>query len=471
MNKSKGIFWLMITGIHLFFFFYQQYYQSGHFKDSEEYIQSAQNLIQQGSFYCGDFDEPIRMDNYTKRPPVYPSIITVFGSGTGLMLLQTLLSLLNIYLVVRICKQLYPSVNAYLILFPVLLFYPAQFIYANAVMTEMLFQSLLLGMLILLDTNFLTAKAQWEERKGRKAFVNKTHFFAPFAVCFAPLRLNKNIPIIYFLIYTLILLLAIWTKPIMYLFVFVHLIGSGIWAWRKRKFFILVLALLPLLCVGLYMGWNKQRTGYFHFSSIQNLSLLQYSTTYLLISKYGEEEGYKKADEILYRSLDKETYELEQKSLQRDCMDTISSNPFRYAVLHLKGMVNFFMDPGRYDLYAFFNATDKGGEGMLKAFSEDGYSGIWRYLLRQPLGWLFLLGIIFLFNLAKLAGLIAFAINRDISRQVRWIILIFILYIAILTGISGASRFAVPVFPLMLLALPSLMRFIPKAISSKMKLC
>ena len=438
MDKSKGIFWLLVTGIHLFFFFYQLYFQSGYFKDSEEYIQSAQNLIQQGSFYCGDFDEPIRIDNFSKRPPVYPSIIAVFGNGGWLMLMQTLLSLFNLYFVLRICKKLYPSINLYLVLLPFLLFYPAQYIYANAVMAEILFQSLLLGMLIML-----------------MEFLNDSF----------------STVLKYFSLYTLLLLLAIWTKPIMYLFVFVHLIGGGIWLWKKRKVSIAVFTLLPLLLVGLYMGWNKERTGYFHFSSIQNLSLLQYSTTYLLISKYGEKEGYRMADEILFRSLEKETYELEQKSLQQDCMDTLLSNPFRYAVLHLKGMSNFFLDPGRYDLYAFFKVDDKGGEGMLKAFSEDGYTGIGRYLLRQPLGWLFLLGIIFLFNLAKLVGLIAFTFNGDVSQRKRWIILTFILYTAMLTGISGASRFAVPIFPLMMIALPSIFRFIPKAISSKMMLC
>ena len=469
MDRSKGIFWISVIGIHLIFFFYQLSHQSDFLRDSAEYIQAAENLLEHGSFYCGNFDQPIRIDNYTKRPPVYPAVIAVFGKDGFLMFIQNMLSLLNIYLLIRICRQLYPSIKHFRFLLPFLLLYPAQFIYANAVMTELLFQSLLLGMAVFLmkcwDGDFLTAKTQREERKGRKVSYGKCF---PFAINFAALGLIQSPQIRYFTLYTLLLLLAIWTKPVMYLFVFIHLLGGGIWAWKKRSVSMAVLSVLPLMLVLGYMSWNKQRTGYFHFSSIQNLSLLQYSTTYLLISKYGEEEGYRKADEILYRSLAQENYELEQKSLQKDCKDTILTYPFRYAVLHMKGMLNFFLDPGRYDLYSFFQVKNSGGEGMLKAFSENGYTGIWNYLMRQPLKWLMLLGIVLVLNLLKLAGLISFSFNRKLPVHARWIMLGLVLYIAVLTGISGASRFAVPLFPLILIALPSLLRFTPKAISSRM---
>ena len=422
-GSSRKIFWSLIFLFHLGFLTWQLIHQQVMLVDSEEYLQEAENIIESGDFYCGDPEQPVRMDNYTKRPPVYPLflalVISVFGNKIWVIVFQTLLSFLNVWLSLKLIRQIYGQITHPIILLIFIALYPAQFIYTNLIMTEILFQTSLILMAI-------WAIQAWKSNSYQA-----------------------------FWLYTLALIAGIFIKPILYLFIFPHFIVGGIFIWKTRKFQLILPVIMPLVIVLGYMNWNAQRTGFFHFSSIQNLSLLQYTTYNLLIHTYGQEEALVRADSILYASLEQPTYAQGQQLLQRECFAVISENKLAFLGFHLKGIMNFFIDPGRFDLYTFWGLqSNQDGQGFLASFSQGGYRGMFSYLWSQPLGIIFLLVLIAGLNGLKTLSFFYFGFCKKTEAIEKIIILGIILYIAGLTGSSGASRFAVPVFPLILVTLP-----------------
>ncbi len=430
-NRKRYIFWVILVIVHLGSFVYQYSQKNWYLKDSHEYVFAARNVITSSILYSGDLQAPERIDFYTKRPPVYPLLLAlgfiITDDILSTILLQHILSLINISLTLKILFFLIPKIqssdkssltsNIYisltdnritLILLLLLLLYPAQFIYANLVMTEVLFQTLITGAVYCL----LLA---WEKNHVK-----------------------------YLTFYTVLIMVSMLTKPVMYLFAIPH-IAVITWyflTWRKKQ--ILILAFLPLLLVYSYQSWNESRTGYFHFSSIQNLSLFQYTTYNLLAQKMGENDATVYADSVLYESLEQPTYREEQELISAFCYQTLKKHIVSYAGMHFKGVLNFFIDPGRFDIYHFagWNAEES---GLLKSFSTEGYSGIWNTLTKQPIGILLLLSMLVGINVLKLIACIVFTFDTAWNIRYRIPLLIFIIYISGLTGTSGASRFAVPV--------------------------
>ncbi|MEZ4774739.1 MAG: hypothetical protein R3D00_16260 [Bacteroidia bacterium] len=417
------VFLLLVLAAHLLFLGWQVVNGNLYLVDSEEYIAEAENILSTGTFYCGELDEPVRYDDFTKRPPVYPLFLSfVFGIGGNawlVIILQNLLSLFNFILLIEIGTFIGLQEKHFRWMIPLILLYPAQFIYANMVMSEILFQTFLLGMTLAAMKGISAKSWRWIG------------------------------------IYTLLLIAGAMTKPVLYLFIIPHsvVIAALIVRWRSPMgVWHLV---IPFLIWGAYMKANERQTGYFHFSSIQNLSLLQYTTYNLLIHTYGPDSALVLADGILYRSLDQPSYAEGQKLLVKECSDVIRAHKLQFVKFHIKGMINLFMDPGRFDLYSFTGIDSQhNSPGFLSAFSEGGYRGIGLYLQKQPLLIVLLLVLVALANAVKLAGLIYFAFCRRVSVENRVIIIGLVLYIAGLTGSSGASRFAVPVFPLLLLMIP-----------------
>lgn len=390
-------------------------------EDSREYLNAAENLSERGILYAGDWEEPQRVDDYTKRPLVYPALLVLTGAlgiqKVFLYLIQIMLSICSIWLISKLVTQLgtKPPWFLWSILF---ILTPAQWIYSSLVMTEILFQSLLLGV----------GLALWQvfKKESLKSWCLGSIF----------------------------IVLAFFTKPVWYLFSIVWL-AIGVWkSIQLRRFTILLVAVLPLVFVLGYMNWNKSQTGHFHFSSIQNLSLLQYTTTNLLVDIHGEGKGIQMADSILYLSLGQKDYHSEQALLQAACFSIIGENLGAYAKMHVKGIANFFLDPGRFDLWSFFKLPAP-KSGFLQTFTEQGYGGIITGLMKLPLGWLLFLMLILLANLVKTTGLLFFLWKRR-REAIGVVVVILFGYLAGLTGTSGASRFALPLFPWMLLCATSL---------------
>ncbi|MEO1447978.1 MAG: hypothetical protein AAFV07_00535 [Bacteroidota bacterium] len=426
---KSALRWILLPAacLHLLTLGYAWYAGEWYLKDSLEYGYAADNLIREGRLYAGPPDEPFRTEYLTKRPPVYPFLIGVFRSMTGgdgfLLLLQAGISLFTLWLTCRLIFHIYPSFKQWKWLLPFILLYPAQYIYANLVMTELWLQAILLGMTFALWKGWERGQIKWVW------------------------------------IYSGLLVVGMFTKPVLYLFVFPHLVVVGLFIWRYKRWTGVFAALLPLLLMLGYMQMNKARTGYFHFSSIQNLSLLQYTTTSYLIQTEGYDFAEAIVDTLYYRAQRNPDFAEGQRNIQAGCVDILFANPGRYALYHLRGMMNFFLDPGRFDLFTFLQIESVGGGGLFDAYSIGGYRGIWQYLGKQPVSVLALLLLVALINGLKMVALPVSLLHKHFNWIERGILLLFILYIAGLTGISGASRFAVPVFPLLLLGVGGALAF------------
>jgi len=134
--NSKKTFWIGAVGLHLFAFIWQI---SGHLvftKDSYEYIEAA------GNFFGSDDINNTNPFFITKRTLGYPFFLWILGlKSTFVFFVQNCLSLFNLWLLSKLVNKQQPKFK-FIGLTLLLILSPAQIIYANLVMAEILLQSL-----------------------------------------------------------------------------------------------------------------------------------------------------------------------------------------------------------------------------------------------------------------------------------------------------------------------------------------
>ncbi len=253
--------------------------------------------------------------------------------------------------------------------------------------------------------------------------------------------------------------LALLLKPVFYPLAVVIAGAGGLLAWRRRQMVLGLIGLVPILVVGLYMGWNKQRTGYFHFSSIAEINLLHYNAAGVVRQTQGLE-----AEELWVASILREVnaqpdFATRQHLIQARARAVLWAHPVVYARQHAQGMAIFFLDPGRFDLSEFLRLKVP-GSGLL---AQARAGSLLRALGRLPLGLMTLLSMVLLANVARLMlavrGFWRLRNSGPMLRYGRWLAAGLLLYVALLTGPLGAARFLVPVWPLLFgLALMGLRR-------------
>ncbi|WOD44901.1 hypothetical protein [Hwangdonia lutea] len=200
------------------------------------------------------------------------------------------------------------------------------------------------------------------------------------------------------------------------------------------------------------MNWNYQRTGSFEFSSIQNINLKNYNLYYFHTNKYGEEYALKVKSEITEQASRKTTYAEQQNEIRKLSLSYIKQDWLSYVYMHIIGGIKMFIDPGRFDLYNFFEFKNTSEVGFLKHYNISGFSGAINYFRTQPTLILILIPIVLLFNILKLIGFTLFWKNNyKTAPKAYWFMLLIIVYITALTGFIGASRFLVAVLPIYLL--------------------
>ncbi|RYD78176.1 MAG: hypothetical protein EOP53_11645 [Sphingobacteriales bacterium] len=413
MKKHLIYAWIVIISMHLFAFVFQCWQGNIYTADSKDYLLKASQLFSAENIEVKD------PEFYTKRPPLYPLFIkiakAVFASDYAVLFLQNIISIFNFFLLFRFFSGFSKTVTVeYKYLWLLVLFTPAQAIYANLIMAEIIFQLFVLLFVI-----------------HASAFV-------------AQHRLR------HMLISAIFLCLAMLTKPSVYLLAPVFFAAAVYYAIKYRNAAVALTGTLPLLFAIIYMWWNMGKTGYFHFSSIQETNLLHYNTYHLLRDTKGETEADKIIDSITYAADEEKIFAARQKFINAASNKIIMENPARYAKLHLKGTVNQFLDPGRFDLYTFLGLQKEDSAGLLNAFSARGYMGILTYFSKQPLLLLLFLLLIFITQGVKFFLFIKFCFTRKMSWELRLILGGIVLFFALSTGPLGASRFAVPVNQIML---------------------
>ena len=417
MFQKKHFFWSLLVLVHILFFLMQVKNNNLYLRDSYEYLEMSENIREDFYFYCGETEDIFEPDLLTKRPPLYPLFITIIKfihkSDFLIIFFQSILSIFNIFVLIKIAKKF--KINDYLLILILLIFTPSQFIYANLIMCEIVFQTFLI-------LSFLHIVLFSESEKFK-----------------------------YLFFYNILLVFAMLTKPVLYLFSIPNLIFLIYVAFRKKDFKIPLTGLIPIIFILGYCGWNYKRTGYFHYSSIQKLSLLNYTTYYFLMNNKGEEFANKTIEEIDKKAEKISSYKKKNKYINKEISNILlKENLIPYSIFYLKGICNFFLDPGRFDIQNFSGFTRTKDKGLLYHYSKSGYRGIISYIKKQSVFLLLLLMLILFFNFLKLLGFILLFFNKKANIETRIFIFALVGYIALATGPSGASRFALPLLPLMI---------------------
>lgn len=414
MSQAKSIkFILAIALLHLIGFVVFLIFGHEYFPDSIDYIEQSFNFKNFNSFYAKNwFEEPINRDYFTKRPPIYSVLLSISGfnydSFYHIIILQNIISLAGIWMASQISKTLFPNINSYPYFLILFILIPSFWIFPNTIMTE----TLLSFLLILAWYSFIKYK-----NNSQKA---------------------------YLIINQLALLTAVFTKPVMLFFWIINLVFFIILIRKNKKFKqIIFLSLIPI-SIFFWSKRNEKLTGYFHFSSISTVNILDYNTKYFLFHKKGSEFADQWVDSIKKEAALIIDYKKRSEFIKKECSGIIKDNLWSYGLFHSRGFMGFFLDPGRFDLVEFFQ-INTGEMGFLHYLSNKDFKGLFELILNQNPLILIFLPIGLLINLILL-----FLFFRSISRKENFKIefiygLTILLYILILTGPLGGSRFRFPV--------------------------
>ncbi len=414
--------WTVLLGVHVLALAWALHEGAWEFPDSGRYVQAADNMRLHGELYARPWPtmppHGQAVQEFTIRPIGYP-LMVLAGVGpwpVAMLVVQNLLSLFNIGLVLSFwARWSHPKTSTWGWGLLAVLSFPAQFIYANAVMSEMLLQTVVLG-----------------------------------AVGAGLLFINTG-KLRYFACVVGALVLACLVKPVFYPLAVGAAAAGGWVAWWRKRPVLGLWAVVPLVVIGAYMGWNKQRTGYFHFSSIAEINMLHYNAAGVVRQIEGPvaEEHWVAA--VLREADAQPDFATRQELIQARVRMMLWAHPVVYARQHLLGMAALFFDPGRFDVSQFLRLEVHAGNGLLV---QARTGRLLQAVGRLPLGLLVLLGGVLLANATRVVlavrGFGKLRHGGPWLSQGRWIVVGLLLYVALLTGPLGAARFLVPVWPLLL---------------------
>lgn len=417
--QKERRFVLAVLVLHLAWFIISIAIGDRHTGDSDEYEQQALNIKEHGSLYAWYWTRPVDNDYHTWRPPVYGSFIffskLVSSSDYFFIFLQNLFSMANCVLLLYQCLRLPLNFNPRWWILAATAFFPSWFMIANSISADTIF----LFWLILAFTclqEFLVS--------GRPS---------------------------YFMLYNGLLILALFTKPVLLYFWIPNLLFC-IYLYRQKKKRILLF--LPLLFPVLVTAWcarNQYVTGYWHFSSVSHINLVYYNANYPLMRRFGNDYADSVSARIRREAKTKRSYAEQAKYTEQQSLAIIRQYPGDYVYWHLKGILLLFLEPGRSDWIHYFKMPPADNGSFSIALDERGWKGFFRYAEQFSLPMLLLMAVLGIWNLALLI-LSVYGFWRARKNTYIQFLFIFFLYISVLTGVVGCARYRLTIYPVMIIA-------------------
>lgn len=420
---NKYVFILALVVVHLLFFLFAL--QSGHIyltNDSQEYLNQAVNLRLNHTWYAGNMNAPLDDFFYSRRPPLTGFFIMLIkwfcNSDFAVCFVQCVLSIFNILLVIKCIRIFLPQWKNYLGILCLLLFFPTQMIYANMIMAEIIFQTMLVCAF------YFLLKCITQE---------SGHYFLLTNCCLA---------------------LAILAKPVLYLFWPLWLLYTG-FLLLKKKINIrtaIVAFILPLLILAISYR-NYTLTNVFQYSSVQENHVINFSVRNAIQA----EKGRAVADSIVFNTIvkakEKSTYKDYHDYLMQENYQLLQEYKASFLLLSLKGCVQFFTDPGRWDLYSFFyEIPPENPDGMMHYFKQQGIKGALYYVRTFPLPLVIYLLLCCIVNIILLGTFFFFLADKNIAVLIRLISFLLVMYLVFVTGLMGSARYRMAVYPILLFA-------------------
>jgi len=241
-----------------------------------------------------------------------------------------------------------------------------------------------------------------------------------------------------FALIQLITLFLAFTKPVFYPLIYLNLLFFSIYFIKIKKFSFWLF--VPLIVLQMYLNFNEKTSGFRHFSTIENINLINYNLYYFKSTTQSAEVADAWIDSIYTPQ-----YELLNAKQQNDYLKNmayteIKNNLFSYGSYHVMTSVRGIFDPGRFDMMTFFKNED-GKQGFLQILSgkkplSDLFANklSYVYVLLIPIG---------IANLLKLFYACRFIITRSLDFRLYYLIAILIAYV-LLTGPVNCSRYMMP---------------------------
>lgn len=393
-KREKRLF-LIIGVLYLLFFMARMISNIYFLTDSYEYFEVAKAIRDFTYFESSNHPEL-----FTRRPFLYPLFLSFFVnfSPIFIVVIQTVLGLFNTFILFKIIKQYQIQINNSLLIF--FLLTPSIFIYSQLIMSEwlvMLFLTILFWLLL----------QKWT--KNNLAYIQ------------------------------IITVLLAFTKPIFYPFIYVNLIFFLVYMIKNKVFSFWLF--LPIICLQLYLNYNKNVTGYKHFSSIENANLIGYNLYYFKSSTQSKEKA-----ELWLNSVfnDKKyvgkSFKEQNIYLKQIATNEIKKNFFQYSFYHFYTAIRGIVDPGRFDLMTFFE-KETGRQGFLEVLNSN--KSIWSIFKNKYFFiYIFLLPI-FLANCIKWFYFLRYLFFNKSTFKVYYFIILFGYYILV-SGPVNCSRYMMP---------------------------
>lgn len=190
----------------------------------------------------------------------------------------------------------------------------------------------------------------------------------------------------------------------------------------------------------MYVHFNESRTGYKHFSSIENTNLINYNLYYFKSATLSTHEADVWLKSVYNADFEHKNFAQKNIYLQAPAAKEIKTNFLQYARYQLFTAIRGMFDPGRFDLMTYFE-QENGKQGFLEIL--NGKKSIFD-LFRIKFIWVYILLIpIFLFNLIKWFYFSKYLISNNINVLVAYFLLLRLYYVSV-SGPVNPSRYMMP---------------------------
>jgi 4-amino-4-deoxy-L-arabinose transferase-like glycosyltransferase len=420
--KNEKLLWFLLIATQLFFLSYALVHQQTKTADSDEYIYQAQNIVDYGVIYSGDYTtEPKDPSLYSRRTPGYPGFLilttVLFNSDYFALFVQCILSILNIFLGYKIAKRILSDTSKSYLYLLFFLFFPSQFIYATVFMSEILFQTAILGCV------YFLLKFESEDK------------YKYFFICHVLLAVAYLIkPIAIFL----------WLGYMLYSIIYHNKQGIAV-----RQ---IIMTLFHLLIIGGFFLKNYRQTGVAEYSGIGRKLLINYNIPALL-TFYEDETYAKNRIDSLQSNISQQTYSGQCANIDSFIKTEIFTHPIQFVAIQSYGIIRFFLETGRWDLELWRKGYQQleNTPSLKQEYATKGIKGVLQNIHRGN----YFFGIYYILVVLTAISLFILFIkslfNSTILRRHKLLLVSTILYFALLTGPSASARFRVPIFPILVI--------------------
>ena len=262
----------------------------------------------------------------------------------------------------------------------------------------------------------------------------------------------------YLLFVNLCLSLAALTKGV-FVYCWIPNMAFHFWLFlRTHRKTVLLLSLIPLLTVSCWSYRNYKRTGVFHFSSIS-----QKQQGYL-VKRYWKRERAAFARENPGQLRQGDDYTTAKRGVEYSFLKVVARNWQDYTLYHMRGVLFFFLDPGRFDIYQVLGWSQQ--EGLSRYMGNSSgttFQDILAKARELPIPIVALLTLIGTVNLVILGAFSYFVFRPHVQPELKVFLILIVFYVAFVTGGIGRSRYRLPVMPFLLLTAPTILRHFGKS--------